>query len=177
MRSKRHWREVADPHDGGFITREAVHLSLSNRHFMKRFIATVLVATILHAVACILIPPFEFASTRPACFFYAFVSGLMVFPVLLALLLLPLHAGLRRFMSDSTPRTHAVVAGLVLFALVAVWILPGQLAGIPVKPHQHSYFAKWTFWLLFGLAVDLSFFWPFGPRVASQQDSMHDHAA
>src|SRR5688572_18474544 len=54
---------------------------------MKRFIVAVLVATLLHAVACILVPPFEFAPTRSACFFFAVVSGLMVFPVILALLL------------------------------------------------------------------------------------------
>ena len=51
---------------------------------MIRFIISVLVATLLHAVACILVPPFEFAATRPACFFFAFVSGLMAFPILLA---------------------------------------------------------------------------------------------
>jgi hypothetical protein len=39
-----------------------------------RFIITVLVATLLHAVACILLPPFEFAATRPACFFFAFTG-------------------------------------------------------------------------------------------------------
>ena len=157
--------------------REASHICLSNRQFMKRFVITVLVATVLHAVACILVPPFEFAPTRSACFFYAFVSGLMAFPIMFALLLLPLRAGLRRFMPNSTPRTHAIVAGLLLFALVAVMILPRQLAGIPVKPHQHSYFAKWTFWLLFASAVDLSFFWPFGARAAIRGDSVHDQVA
>ena len=131
---------------------------------MKRFVITVLVATILHAVACILIPPFEIAPTRPACFFYAFVSGLFAFPIMFAVLLLPLRAGLRRFMPDSTHYTHALVAGVVLFVLVAGMILPNQLAGIPVKPHQQSYLHKWVFWLVLALAVDLSFFWPFGAR-------------
>jgi len=88
----------------------------------------------------------------------------MVFPVIFALLLLPLRAGLHRFMPNSTQRAHAIVAGLVLFALVAVWILPRQLAGVPVKPYQHSYLYKWVFWLLFALAVDLSYFWPFGTQ-------------
>jgi hypothetical protein len=129
---------------------------------MRRFVITVLVATVLHAVACVLIPPFEFAPTRPVCFFYAFVSGLMAFPIILGALLLPLRAGLRRLMPNRTRRTHAIVAGLVLLVLVAAMILPRQLAGIPVKPYQHSYLHKWVFWLLFGLAVDVSFFWPFG---------------
>ena len=128
---------------------------------MIRFGVTVLIATVLHAVACILVPPFEFADTRPACFFFAFTSGLMAFPVLLAVVLLPLQGGLRRFMPRGTERTHAVAAALVLVALVAALILPRQLAGVPVKPYQHSYLYKWAFWLLFALAVDLSFFWPF----------------
>ncbi|HZN65709.1 MAG TPA: hypothetical protein VFB66_10420 [Tepidisphaeraceae bacterium] len=131
---------------------------------MTRFIITVLVATILHAIACILVPPFEFAPTRPACFFFAFVSGLMVFPVILAVVLLPLRGALRRFMPGSTQRAHAVAAGLVLCVLVCALILPGQLAGVPVKPHQHSYLYKWVFWLLFALAVAATFLWPFGTR-------------
>jgi hypothetical protein len=53
-------------------------------------------------------------------------------------------------------------------------ILPRQLAGVPVKPYQHSYLLKWLFWLLFALAVDLSFFWPF---VASNRTSSYDRAA
>jgi hypothetical protein len=48
---------------------------------MRRFISTVLVATVLHAVAFILAPPFEFDRTRVACFFFAFVSGLFGFTV------------------------------------------------------------------------------------------------
>src|SRR4051794_28724798 len=129
---------------------------------MTRFLITVLVATVLHAVACILIPPFEFAPTRPACFFYAFVSGLFAFPILFAVLLLPLRAALRRFLPNSTPQIRAVVAGVVLFLLVVGMILPSQLAGIPVKPYQQSYLHKWVFWLVLALAVDISFFWPFG---------------
>jgi hypothetical protein len=82
---------------------------------VKRFIITVLVATLLHAVACILIPPIEFAPTRLDCFYYAFRSGLVAFPIVFAVLLLPLRAGLRRFMPQSTPRCHAIVAGLALF--------------------------------------------------------------
>jgi len=137
---------------------------------MKRFVITVLVATILHAVACILIPPFEFAPTRPACFFYAFVSGLFAFPIIFAVLLLPLRAGLRRFMPNSTQQTQAFVAGAVVLILVAGMILPGQLAGIPVKPYQQSYLHKWVFWLLLALAVDVSFFWPFGARAVISRD-------
>ena len=74
---------------------------------MKRFAITVLVATVLHAVACILVPPFEFAPTRPACFFYAFTSGLMTFPFIFALLLLPLRAALRRLMPDRWPHIYS----------------------------------------------------------------------
>jgi hypothetical protein len=75
--------------------------------------------------------------------------------------LLPLQRGLRRFMPRGTQRAHAVAAGLVL---------PRQLAGVPVKPHQHSYLYKWAFWVLFAVAVGLSYFWPFGtpPRDSSR---------
>ena len=125
---------------------------MSNQSIVLRFVITVLIATILHAVACILVPPFEFAPTRAVCFFFAFVSGIIWFPILFAVLLLPLRVGLRRFLPDSTALTHAVVA---------VMILPAQLAGIPVKPYQHSYWCKWAFWLVFAFAVDVSFFWPF----------------
>jgi hypothetical protein len=134
---------------------------------MRRFAITVLVATILHAVACILIPPFEFGPSRPAGFFFAFVSGLMVFPIMFAVILLPLRAGLRRFMPNQSQRVCAIVAGIALILLVVTWVLPSQLAGIPVKPHQHSYTHKWTFWLLFALAVNISFFWPFTARTAT----------
>lgn len=137
-----------------------------------RFVITVLVATILHAVACILIPPFEFAPTRPACFFYAFVSGLMAFPIIFAVLLLPLRLGLRRLMPKGSQRSHAIVAGLALFVLVAAMILPRQIAGVPVKPYQHSYLLKWAFWLLLALAVDLSFFWPFGRRTKLGEEDL-----
>jgi len=136
---------------------------------MTRFVITVLVATVLHAVACILIPPFEFAPTRPACFFYAFVSGLFAFPIVFAVFLLPLRAALRRFMPNSTPHAHAIVAGVVLFVPVVAMILPNQLAGIPVKPYQQSYLYKWLFWLVLALTVDISFFWPFGARNATSR--------
>jgi hypothetical protein len=134
---------------------------------MIRFVITVVVATLLHAVACILLPPFEFAATRPACFFFAFTGGLMAFPVMLAAVLFPLRGGLRRFMPGGGQRGHAVVAGLVLVALVAAMILPRQLAGVPVKPYQQSYLYKWAFWLLLAVAVDVSYFWPFGLRARS----------
>jgi len=128
---------------------------------MKRFIITVLIATVLHAVACILVPPFEFAPTRAACFFWACRSGIVVFPIAFAVLLLPLRAGLRHFMPQSTDRTHAVVAAAVLFVVVAVWILARQLSGVPSPPYEHGYLSQWIFWPLFVCVIAVSFFWPF----------------
>jgi hypothetical protein len=139
---------------------------------LKRFIVTVLAAAILHAVACILVPPFEFAPTRPECFFFALVSGLLAFPVIFAVLLLPLRSGVRRLMPRATQRTHALLAGAALFALVALWIVPRQLAGVPVKPHQRGYVHMWAFWLLLALVVNISLFWPFGPRKAQGPDAV-----
>ena len=141
---------------------------------MRRFIVTVLVATILHAIACILVPPFEFGQSRAECFFFAFVSGLMVFPILFAVLLLPLRAGMRRFMPASKPHTQVVVAFIVLLAVKVVLTLPGQLAGEPVKPHQHSYLANWIFWTVFIAVITVAFLWPFRTQT---QSSSHDEAA
>src|SRR2546422_7722615 len=101
---------------------------------MRRFIITVLIATMLHAIGCILAPPFEFGHTRAECFFYAFVSGVVGFPILFAVLLLPLRAGLRRFVPCSAPRTHAIIAGMVLYVLRAAIILARQLSGVPSLP-------------------------------------------
>jgi hypothetical protein len=56
---------------------------------MRRFIITVLIATVLHAVACIIAPPFEFGHNRAECFFFASVSGLLGFPVMFAVVLCP----------------------------------------------------------------------------------------
>jgi hypothetical protein len=134
---------------------------------MRRFIITVLVATMLHAVGCILAPPFEFGHTRAECFVYAFISGIVAFSILFAVLLLPLRAGLRRFMPDSAPRTHAIVAGIVLYALRVSIILARQLSGVPSLPFQHGYLAQWIFWSVFIIAITISFFWPF---------HTHDHA-
>ena len=141
---------------------------------MKRFVITVLVATILHAIGCILAPPFEFGHSRAECFFFAFVSGLVAFPILFAALLLPLRAGLRRFLPATSPYTHAVVAFIALFAVRAAITLPRQLSGVPTLPFQHGYLAHWIFWSVFIIAITFAFFWPFGPQSRS---SSHDRAA
>ena len=124
---------------------------------MRRFIITVLIATVLHAVACIIAPPFEFGSNRTECFFFAFVGGLMAFPVMFAIVLLPLHWGVRRLMPQGTQRAQAIVAGLVLQGIAAAWVFKH-----PILPHQHGRFVFWLFWSILGVAVTVSFFWPFG---------------
>jgi hypothetical protein len=148
------------------LSEERDHVAWPGRP-LKRFIITALAAALLHAVACILIPPFEFAPTRPACFFYALVGGLIAFPIILAVLLLPLRAGLRRLVPRATEHTRALLAGLALGAVVVLMILPRQLAGVPVKPYQQSYIHVWTFWLLLALVVNVSFFWPLPERAAA----------
>jgi len=133
-----------------------------------RFIITLLVGTLLHAFACILVPPFEFAPTRPACFFWAVRSGLVVFTILFAVLLFPLRAALRHFMPLASPRTHTFVAALVLNILPAVRTLVRQLSGVPAEPFEHGYVCQWIFWAVFAVAISFSFFWPFGrPAVRS----------
>jgi hypothetical protein len=112
---------------------------------MRRFIITVLIATTLHAIGCILAPPFEFGHSRAECFFFAFISGIVGFPILFATVLLPLRVGLRRFMPISSLRTRAVVAFIVLYAIRASIILARQLSGVPSLPFQHRYLAQWIF--------------------------------
>ena len=144
---------------------------------MLRFIITVLVGTVLHALACIIMPPFEFGHTRLVCFFWDLRSGIVVFPIVFAVLLLPLRTGLRHFMPQSTEQTHAVVAAIVLFVVVATWILARQLSGVPSPPYEHGYLCQWIFWPLFAFVIAVSFFWPFGTRTTIQADTGHDHTA
>lgn len=134
---------------------------------MRRFIITVLVATVLHAVACILAPPFEFGRNRTECFFFAFVSGLFGFPVMFAVVLLPLRWGLRRLMPPTMQRAQAVIAGLVLLSLAAAWVFTH-----PTLPFQHGYWVHWLFWSTVAITVTISFFWPFG---IPSRSSSYDH--
>ena len=141
---------------------------------MRRFIITVLVATVLHAVACIIAPPFEFGHNRTECFFFALGGGLMAFPIMFAVVLLPLRAGLRRFMPHRTQRTHAIAAALVFWSLATAWVVAHVLSGIPSLPFQHGYLCHWIFWSIFSFAVAISFFWPFG---ASNRNVSYDRTA
>jgi hypothetical protein len=134
---------------------------------MKRFIITVLIATMLHAIGCILAPPFEFGHSRSECFFFAFISGIVGFPILFVVLLLPLRAGLRRFMPARTPRLHAIMAFIVLYVIRAAIILTRQLSGVPSLPFQHGYLVQWIFWSVFVIAITIAFFWPFGARMTT----------
>jgi hypothetical protein len=120
---------------------------------MRRFIITVLIATVLHAVACIIAPPFEFGHNRAECFFFAFFGGLMAFPIMFAVVLLPLRWGLRRLMPHRTQRAQAIIAGLVLQGVAAAWVFTH-----PTLPHQHGFYVHWLFWCTVAVAVTISFF-------------------
>ena len=124
---------------------------------MRRFIITVLIATVLHAVASIIAPPFEFGHNRAECFFFAFLGGLFGFPVMFAVVLLPLRWGLRRLMTHRMQRAQAIVAGLVLLGLETAWVFTH-----PTLPVQHGFYIHWLFWSTVAVSVTVSFFWPFG---------------
>jgi hypothetical protein len=62
-------------------------------------------------VASIITPPFEFGHNTAECFFFAFLGGLFSFPVMFAVVLLPLRWGLRRLMPHRMQRAQAIVAG------------------------------------------------------------------
>ncbi len=125
---------------------------------MNRVIITVLIATVLHAVACIIAPPYEFGRIRTECFFFALGGGLMAFPILFGVLLLPLRARTRRFMPVSTPHTHAILAFIVLFAIRVAFTLPPQLSRVPAPPYMHGYSANWIFCSVF-MRSDLAAKW------------------
>ena len=128
---------------------------------MRRFIVTVLIATVIHAVALIIAPPFEFGHNRAECFFFGFVAGLMGFPVMFAAVLLPLRWGLRRLLPGMR-RVQAIVAGLMLLGLATAWVFTH-----PTLPFQHGFYVHWLFWSTEAIAGTISFFWPFGTRVMS----------
>src|SRR5688572_12172054 len=122
--------------------------SLSLRHSsVRRFIITVLVATVLHAVACIIAPPFEFGRNRTECFFFALGGGLWGFSLIAALVLLPLQWGLRRLIPPHMRRTQAVLAGLVLLGLAAALVFTH-----PTLPHHHGFYVRWLAWSIFAIA-------------------------
>jgi hypothetical protein len=123
---------------------------------MRRFINTVLVATVLHALGCIIAPPFEFGNNRTECFFFALGGGLFGFTLLFALVLLPLQWGLRRLVPQQMRRTQAVLAGLVLFGLVSAWAFTH-----PTLPHHHGFYVRWLAYAILAIAATISFFWPF----------------
>ena len=136
---------------------------------MKRFIITVLVLTVLHAVACIIAPPFEFGRNRTECFFFALGGGLWGFSLISALVLWPLQRGLRRLMPPEMRRTQAVLGGLVLLGLVAAWVFTH-----PTLPHQHGFYVHWLACSIFAIVATISFFWPFG---MDGRSSKYDHSA
>ena len=134
---------------------------------VRRFIITVLVATVLHAVALIIAPPFEFGNNRVECFFFGLIGGLWGFSLMFAILLLPLQWGLRRLMPQMR-RAQAVLAGLVLLGLESAWVFTS-----PLLPHHHGFYVRWLFCSVFAIAVTISFFWPFG---TDGRRSEYDHA-
>jgi len=136
---------------------------------MKRFIISVLVATVLHAVELIIAPPFEFGHNRAECFFFGFLGGLWGFSLMFALVLLPLQWALRRCLPPQMRRTQAVLAGLVLFGLETAWVFTH-----PVLPYHHGFYVRWLACSIFAIAVTISFFWPFG---ADGRSSRYGHAA
>ena len=145
--------------------------SLSLRHPpVRRFIITVLVLTVLHAVGLIIAPPFEFGHNRTECFFFGLGGGLWGFSLIAALVLWPLQWGLRRLIPPHMRRTQAVLAGLVLLGLVSAWAFTHPT----ILPHQHGFYVRWLAWSIFAIAATISFFWPFGMDGRSSKDG---HAA
>src|SRR5689334_16611387 len=128
---------------------------------MKRFIITVLVATMVHALFLIIAPPYEFGNTRLQCFAGAFISGIVVFPILGAVVLLPFRALVHRLMRRSSPKTQTVVVAAVVLSIIAILNLVLALRHWTPEPHMHGRLGHLIFTLVFPLSVIIAFFWPF----------------
>ena len=149
-----------------------------SRQTVTRFILTVLIASIFHAVACIIKRPFEFGNlSRLHTFRCALISGLISFPILFAVLLLPLRAAMRRCMPQAAQHVHAVVATLVLLALVATWLLARYLSGTKLPAFCHGWSWHSLFWLSFAIVTSMTFFWPTGARTAPSNQPRNDDVA
>src|SRR6476469_932020 len=105
---------------------------------MKRFIITVLVATMVHAVFLIVAPPYEFGNTHLQCFASAFISGIVVFPILGAVVLVPFRALVRGLMRRTLPRTQTVVVAALVLSIIAVLNLLLALRHWTPDPHMHG---------------------------------------
>jgi hypothetical protein len=137
----------------------------------KRVMIAVLVATVVHAVACIIKRPLEFGDgSRFDTFIFAFVSGLVAFPVVLPVVLLPLAAGVRHFIPSAGERTRALVAAAVLLASVAALHIAVFFRHWEPPPHGHGFWTHWAFWSVFSVAVAISFFWPHSAPGAADTD-------
>lgn len=130
-------------------------------HNLKRLIRAVIVGTIFHAIACIIARPLEFGDgSRLHTFSCAFVSGLLTFPILFAVLLLPLQALLRHCLPRSPQWIHGILVGIVLLVVAAVWILARFFSGITLPPFCHGYLLHSLFWCSFVVVVVAAFYWP-----------------
>jgi hypothetical protein len=129
---------------------------------MKRFFITVLVATMVHAVFLVIAPPYEFGNTRLQCFASAFISGIVIFPILGAVVLVPFRAIVRRLMRRTSPRSQTVVVAAIVLSIIAVLNVVLALRNWTPEPHMHGRLGHLIFTLVFPLSVIISFFWPFG---------------
>jgi cytochrome bd-type quinol oxidase subunit 2 len=130
---------------------------------MPRFFMTVLVGGLLHGVACIIKPPFEFGKDRPTEFFFATISGVLFTSFLVVALFLPLRAALRRSMPRRAPRIHAImIAGVMVVVVTALTI--GLVLAHHTFPRGGNYQIWWTFWSIYVVACVLTFFWPRADR-------------
>ena len=129
---------------------------------MQRFVITILVATLVHAIFLIVAPPYEFGHTRLQCFISAFISGITGFPVLGALILLPSRALVRRLMPQQSQKTQTVVVASVVLSGIAIWYFILVKRDWTPPPHMHGLIGHCTFMFVFSLSVITCFFWPFG---------------
>jgi hypothetical protein len=101
---------------------------------------------------------------------FAPIVGSIFTAIAIVVLLLPLQAGLRTFVPQSTQRTQAIITACVLLALVSAFSLLLSPSSLP-----HARLSFRALWSIYIVALVGSFFWPCDGSV--QTPSAHDRTA
>jgi hypothetical protein len=133
---------------------------------MRRFFITVAVGALVYTAGSFITPQED-----SLAIVFAPIAGSIFTAIVIAVLLLPLRAGLRAFMPQSTQRTYGIIAASVLLALVTAFSLVLSAESLP--DGRLSFWALWAFYVV---ALAFSFFWPLATQSKIQAHSVHDHA-
>ena len=134
---------------------------------MRRFFITVVAGALVYTAGSVITPQEDSLAVV-----FAPIVGSIFTAIAIAVLLLPLRAGLRAFIPQSTPWAHAIVAACVLLALVSASCLLLSPTSLP-----HGRLSFWALWAIYAVALVVSFFCPFAAHSRVQPHSPHDGTA